>query len=88
MGGNQFWKKAKFISKIYSFMAMPFKEKLTENWIKLKSFIKESIRILKITKKPSREEFKVIVKISGLGILLIGFIGFIITVLWTLLVGI
>lgn len=69
-------------------MAMQFKEKLTENWIKLKSFIKESIRILKITKKPSREEFKVIVKISGLGILLIGFIGFIITVLWTLLVGI
>lgn len=69
-------------------MPMPFKEKVKENWIKLKSFIKESIRILKITKKPNKEEFKVIVKISGLGIILIGMTGFIITVLWTLLIGV
>lgn len=69
-------------------MLMSFKEKVKENWIKLKSFIKESIRILKITKKPNKEEFKVIVKISGLGILLIGMTGFIITVLWTLLIGV
>ena len=67
---------------------MSFKEKLKENWLKLKSFIKESIRILKITKKPNKEEFKVIVKISGLGIILIGMTGFIITVLWTLLIGV
>ena len=67
---------------------MSFKEKLKENWLKLKSFIKESARILKITKKPNKEEFKVIVKISGLGILLIGMIGFVITVTWTLIVGI
>ncbi len=67
---------------------MAFKEKLKETWVKLKSFIKESFRILKITKKPSKEEYKVIVKISGLGILLIGLIGFVITVTWTLIVGI
>ena len=67
---------------------MLFKEKLKENWLKLKSFIKESARILKITKKPNKEEFKVIVKISGLGILLIGMIGFVITDTWTLIVGI
>ncbi len=67
---------------------MPLKEKLQENWIKLKSFIKESLRILKITKKPNREEFKVIVKISGIGILLIGLIGFVITIAWKLTVGI
>lgn len=69
-------------------MPMPFKEKVKENWIKLKSFIKESLRILKITKKPSKEEFKVIVKISGLGIILIGLIGFLITIIWTLTIGI
>lgn len=67
---------------------MAFKEKLKEKWISLKSFIKESLRILKITKKPNREEFKVIVKISGIGILLIGFIGFVITIVWKLIVGI
>ncbi|MDP3918459.1 MAG: protein translocase SEC61 complex subunit gamma [Nanoarchaeota archaeon] len=50
-----------------------------EYWIKLKSFIKECRRVLHVTKKPSREEFKAVVKVTGLGILLIGFIGFIIT---------
>jgi protein transport protein SEC61 subunit gamma-like protein len=33
---------------------------------------------LKVTKKPSRDEYKITLKVSGLGILLIGFIGFII----------
>jgi len=45
---------------------------------KAKTFIIESKRVLKITKKPSRDEFKTIVKISGLGIIIIGLIGFII----------
>ncbi|MGE0792946.1 MAG: protein translocase SEC61 complex subunit gamma [Candidatus Woesearchaeota archaeon] len=44
----------------------------------LKSFYTECVRVFKITKKPTKEEFKAIVKISGLGILLIGFIGFLI----------
>ncbi|MBD3262843.1 protein translocase SEC61 complex subunit gamma [Candidatus Woesearchaeota archaeon] len=46
------------------------------NKISLK--LKEYRRVLKITKKPSSEEFKAIVKASGLGIIIIGFIGFII----------
>ncbi len=45
---------------------------------KIKSFIVECKRVLKITKKPSKEEFRTIVKISGLGILIIGMIGFVI----------
>ena len=45
---------------------------------KIKSFIQESIRVLKITKKPDSIEFKTIVKVSGLGILIIGLIGFIV----------
>ncbi len=46
--------------------------------LKSKSFIKECIRVLKVTKKPDKEEFKTIVKVSGLGILIIGLVGFII----------
>lgn len=45
---------------------------------KLKEFIIECKRVLKVTKKPSRDEFKNIVKITGIGILIIGLIGFII----------
>ncbi len=45
---------------------------------KLKSFYKESVRVFRITKKPEREEYKAIMKVAGLGILLIGLIGFII----------
>ena len=45
---------------------------------KLKRFVRESIRVLKITKKPTKEEFKTISKVSGLGILIIGLIGFIV----------
>ena len=46
---------------------------------KFKSFIQESLRVLKVTKKPDAIEFKTIVKVSGLGILIIGLIGFIVT---------
>lgn len=45
---------------------------------KLKRFVRESVRVLKITKKPTKEEFKTISKVSGLGILIIGLIGFIV----------
>lgn len=45
---------------------------------KLKSFVKECARVLKITKKPTKEEFKTISKVSGLGILIIGLLGFIV----------
>jgi protein transport protein SEC61 subunit gamma-like protein len=52
---------------------------------KLKDFTKESIRVLKVTKKPTKDELKVIVKVSGLGIIAIGLIGFIITMIRQLL---
>ncbi len=51
---------------------------------KLKKTFKEYIRVLKITKKPTSEEFKTIVKVSGLGMILIGFIGFLLQMLWQL----
>lgn len=45
---------------------------------KLKSLYYEYKRVLKRTKKPSREEFAEVVKISAAGMLLIGLVGFVI----------
>ena len=45
---------------------------------KVKSFIGECLRVLKVTKKPDAIEFKTVVKVSGLGILIIGLIGFVV----------
>ncbi len=43
----------------------------------MKRFLNECLRVIKVTKKPTMEEFKAIVKVSGLGILAIGAMGFI-----------
>jgi protein transport protein SEC61 subunit gamma and related proteins len=43
---------------------------------KIKKTLKEWRRVYKITKKPNREEFTAIVKVTGLGILLVGVVGF------------
>jgi len=50
-------------------------------WSKFKSFVIESKRVFKLTKKPSKEEFKIISKVSAVGIGLIGLIGFIINMI-------
>ncbi len=51
----------------------------TASWhYKAKSFIGECFRVLRITKKPDAIEFKTIVKVSGLGILIIGLLGFVV----------
>jgi protein transport protein SEC61 subunit gamma-like protein len=52
---------------------------------KVFNFIKECIRVFKITKKPQSLEFKSIVKVTGIGILIIGLIGFIINITWQLI---
>jgi protein transport protein SEC61 subunit gamma-like protein len=52
---------------------------------RMKSGAKEYKRVLRVTKKPTRTEFKTIIKISGLGILLIGFIGFLIQTIYQVL---
>jgi len=46
------------------------RQKLVEYW-----------RVLLVTKKPTMPEFKVIVKVSGLGMAIIGIVGFIIQML-------
>ncbi|WP_135610551.1 protein translocase SEC61 complex subunit gamma [Methanococcoides sp. AM1] len=45
--------------------------------------LKSYLRVLKLSKKPSKEEFLMISKVAGAGILVIGFVGFIIYVLLT-----
>jgi protein transport protein SEC61 subunit gamma-like protein len=51
---------------------------------KAKRFFIQCARVLKITKKPNREEFTMLVKVSGLGIAVIGFIGFALHIIWSL----
>lgn len=45
---------------------------------KLKSFLGQCKRVWIVLKKPSKEEFRTISKISAIGILAIGLVGFII----------
>jgi protein transport protein SEC61 subunit gamma-like protein len=50
-----------------------------------KSWLKECWRVFKVTKKPGNDEFKTIVKVSGLGIAVIGLLGFLINMFKQLL---
>jgi len=45
-------------------------------WEKFKSFLLQSKRVWHILKKPSSVEFKTIAKVSAIGILIIGAMGF------------
>jgi len=47
---------------------------------RLKTFLVESKRVFQLTRKPSKKEFWTMVKVSAIGILIIGTIGFIIQV--------
>lgn len=49
-------------------------------WFKLKTFFVESKRVFIITKKPSNEEFKTILKVTAIGAALIGLLGAIIQI--------
>ncbi|MFT4343430.1 MAG: protein translocase SEC61 complex subunit gamma [Candidatus Woesearchaeota archaeon] len=48
---------------------------------RFKEFVRECGRVLKVTKKPTMKEYKIITLITGAGILVIGFIGFVITII-------
>lgn len=52
---------------------------------KLKSFLVECRRIWQVTKKPSKTEWIMVVKVTGLGMLVIGFIGFLVNMLWSMI---
>ncbi len=54
---------------------------------KIKDFIRECKRVLKVTKRPDSFEFKTIVKVSGLGMGIIGLMGFLISMIKALAGG-
>jgi protein transport protein SEC61 subunit gamma-like protein len=53
-----------------------------KQWIESK--INQYVRVCRLMKKPSLEEFKSISKVSAIGLLVIGAIGFVINVFVTL----
>ncbi len=55
-------------------------------YARLKTFFLQSARVWRVLKKPSYEEFKTVSKISALGILVIGFLGFLISLAMRVLV--
>ncbi|HIH13379.1 TPA: protein translocase SEC61 complex subunit gamma [Candidatus Woesearchaeota archaeon] len=52
---------------------------------KVKRFIKEAVRVIRITKKPDSQEYKSLVKVTGLGTAVIGAIGFVLFLIKQLL---
>ncbi len=49
--------------------------------VKLKSFVVQCKRVWLVLKKPNRKEFQMVAKISAIGILILGFFGFLISIL-------
>ncbi len=52
-------------------------EEQLEQPSRLRRFIKETVRVLRVTKKPTTEEYKNIVKVTSIGAAIIGALGFI-----------
>lgn len=55
---------------------MDIKKELVNTKRTVKGKFREYMRVLKIAEKPGRDEYKMSLKITGIGILLIGLIGF------------
>ncbi|MAG78911.1 protein translocase SEC61 complex subunit gamma [Candidatus Pacearchaeota archaeon] len=52
-----------------------------ELWNKTKSFFIKSRRVWLTLKKPTRKEFETITKVSAMGIIILGLLGFLISTL-------
>lgn len=53
----------------------------------LREIIHKGKRVLKVARKPDRDEYKNVAKVTGIGILIIGTLGFIIQMIRTLVTG-
>ncbi len=49
--------------------------------------VKEYLAVLRVAKKPSLEDYKFMVKVCAIGLLLLGFLGFLIYIFSTLFIG-
>ena len=48
-------------------------------FVSLKDFVQKCARVWIVTKKPSGAEFKTVAKASAIGLLAIGFVGFVVS---------
>ena len=48
-------------------------------------FIKQSKRVLKVSRKPDAQEYKELAKVSAIGVVIIGVVGFVIVLLGSLI---
>ena len=46
----------------------------------INGFLKQCERVLRISKKPDNEEYLTVAKVTGVGIIIIGLIGFILSI--------
>ncbi|WP_297512670.1 protein translocase SEC61 complex subunit gamma [Thermococcus sp.] len=60
---------------------------MTSTVEKIKTFLSESKRVLLVTRKPGMKEFKLAVKITGIGMILIGLIGMLIRMVGYFITG-
>ena len=45
---------------------------------RVKKFIKEALRVIHITKKPTPEEYKSLLKVTAIGVAILGVLGFVV----------
>ncbi|MBS3099908.1 protein translocase SEC61 complex subunit gamma [Candidatus Pacearchaeota archaeon] len=53
----------------------------------IRNFVKKCVRVWHVLRKPSKEEFMMVAKVSAIGIMIIGLIGFAIAILMKLALG-
>ena len=53
----------------------------------IRNFVKKCVRVWHVLRKPSKEEFMMVAKVSAIRIMIIGLIGFAIAILMKLALG-
>jgi protein transport protein SEC61 subunit gamma-like protein len=56
-------------------------------FVKLKSFVEKCKRVWMVLKKPTKDEFRKIAIVSAMGILVIGVMGFLISIIMKFVTG-
>jgi protein transport protein SEC61 subunit gamma-like protein len=54
----------------------------------MRKFLQNCRRTLQVAKKPDKDEYQHVAKVAGLGILLVGFVGFIIMFVGSIITGV
>lgn len=52
---------------------------------RVNKFVKDSKRVLKVSRKPDAQEYKELAKVSAIGVVIIGVVGFVIVLLGSLI---